>query len=200
MITSGNEGVRADGSHRPSQESCSEENGPSTILSQAAMAMVMSGGPSPDASAETDTSVRPSDVQGLTQAYYLVEEDEKSVATADARSSSSVNPVARAAFAGDARTMSDAQELVAAVHDSAEPQGLSQLFYLDPEAEVAAAEAISATSPSFLREKLGVPVAVVQDLRQVREPDKRNHRSRRRSQLLAPSLIGSWPTPSCVVP
>eukprot|EP00752_Nemacystus_decipiens_P003421 g3165.t1 len=51
---------------------------------------------------------------------------------------------------------------------SAEPQGLTQAFYLDPGSEANAVAALPVVPRrSFLRERLGVPGEVVQDLRQV---------------------------------
>lgn len=52
---------------------------------------------------------------------------------------------------------------------SAEPEGLAQFFYLDPEDEAEAVAALPLVPRrSFLRERLGVPGEVVQGLRQVR--------------------------------
>ena len=179
-----------------------------TTLTPTAMSMFLSG----KASAEADP-VAPSsssdDVQGLTQMYYLVEEDEAAAATATAtaavssRAPASEAPAVaavpfslrtkrerqqspqqagrtsppnvqqaafsssnkeRAANSGDVGPSSGGT----ATSMSTEPQGLTQVFYLDPQEEAEAAAALPVMPRrSFLRERLGVPGEVVQDLRQV---------------------------------
>eukprot|EP00903_Cladosiphon_okamuranus_P018669 g17183.t1 len=173
-----------------------------TTLTPMAMKMFLSGN---KAAAEADAVALPSstsdDVQGLTQMYYLVEEEEAAAtaATAATVSSRSSAPEASDSAAGLAGTsagslslgrepewkqeqhqqaaFASSEEAVACFDDSsggsvtstsAEPQGLTQVFYLDPEQEAEAAAALPVMPRrSFLRERLGVPGKVVQDLRQV---------------------------------
>lgn len=67
-----------------------------------------------------------------------------------------------------------AAAVAAASSMSTEPQGLTQVFYLDPEDEAEAAAALPVVpGRSFLRERLGVSGEVVQGLRQVRAEGKR---------------------------
>lgn len=114
--------------------------------------------------ANADPDAAPSDsedVQGLTQMYYLVEEEETAAAAVPSSSEGLAalpkRQPASAAFSWEEASM------------SAEPQGVTQVFYLDPEEEAEAAAALPlVTKRSFLRERLGVPGEVVQGLRQVR--------------------------------
>lgn len=182
-----------------------------TTLTPMAMNMFLSGKPAAKADPVAPSSSS-DDVQGLTQMYYLVEEEEAAAATATATAAavSSRAPASEAsAAAGIGRTAaplslgkkrewqqagaalptpqpaafsSSSEEVVAGDSSSsasssegsvtsmyAEPQGLTQLFYLDPEEEAEAAAALPVVPRrSFLRERLGVPGEVVQDLRQVR--------------------------------
>lgn len=75
----------------------------------------------------------------------------------------------QAAFASSKGAVAGDSYEGSAASMSAEPQGLTQVFYLDPEEEAEAAAALPVVPRrSFLRERLGVPGEVVQGLRQVR--------------------------------
>lgn len=132
------------------------------------------------------TSVPASEVQGLTQMYYL--EEEECVVAAPGAEAGAV-AVAAAVGCGNKGGASQSKEVVAQAGlpsssakapvlafeaalpevEIAAPQGLSQMFVLEPEEEAVVAAALPAVAGrSFLREKLGVPREVVQDLRQVR--------------------------------
>lgn len=155
-------GTDGEGLPPPSQE----EGTRSTNLSPLAMTMVMSRFDASEENVETEeNAVTASDIEGLTQAYCLVEKESTSPANAAAYSvmdPAGSFPQAELVEFGVGRGAS-------AFSDAVEPQGLSQLFYLDPATEEAVAQSIAEPSPSFLREKLGVPGTVVQDLRQVGE-------------------------------
>ncbi|CAM9735368.1 unnamed protein product [Ectocarpus fasciculatus] len=135
-----------------------------TILSHGAMDMFLSGGAAA-AAADDAAETSSSDVQGLTQMYYLeLEEEERALTSAAAAQPLPVRQPQQPAAVG--------AEAVFATSDAAampaEPQGLTQVFFLDPEEEALAAAALPVVpGRSFLRERLGVPGEVVQDLRQV---------------------------------
>lgn len=160
-----------------------------TILTPIAMNMFRSLDNNP--SAESSGA---DDVQGLTQMYYLEEEAEEEAAAAAAAapafSTAAMGVAPAAAYAtassegssrggaadanvGVGAFSSDESFSPAAVADPvptfAEPQGLTQVFFLDPEMEAEAVAALPVVpGRSFLRERLGVSGEVVQDLRQVR--------------------------------
>lgn len=184
-----------------------------TTLTPSAMNLIMSrfaqeSEPAPSAEDESAV-VSSSDVQGLTQMYYLeAEEEAESLAsseatptiasasstTAFASSGTSIDDVSGATNTASQRnTVGDEQlvtpaalgtpqqmaleegkEQLASAADErelaglAQPQGLSQMFFLDLEEEEAAAATLPIVEGrSFLSEKLGVPGEVVQDLKQV---------------------------------
>ncbi|CAM9703964.1 unnamed protein product [Pylaiella littoralis] len=170
----------------PSPEATAEVASRTTILTPMAMRMFRS--------LDSDPAAEPSgandDVQGLTQMYYLEEEAEQGAAAAAVASSTAavgVAPVAAYATASshgsyssegaagatvgvDASFSSDESSAAAAdaVEMFAEPQGLTQVYFLDPEMEAEAAAALPVVpGRSFLRERLGVSGEVVQGLRQV---------------------------------
>lgn len=130
-------------------------------------------------SSAPDTAATAPEVQGLTQMYYLDEEAEKAIAPvtstkADEAAVSagdggvSCGKDSLAATVATAAVLASSQD-AGAFDELAQPQGLSQLFYLDAEEEEKAAAVLPrVTGRSFLRERLGVPGVVVQDLRQVR--------------------------------
>lgn len=130
------------------------------------MSMVMSRNTPLDNSDEDEDVVSASEVQGLTQAYYLVEEEVTSTMTSPARTNEKLSAVAYRNIEQDALNLATPGAAVAP-WDALEPQGLTQLFYLDAEQEEAVAQTLPETAPSFLCEKLGVPGTVVRDLRQV---------------------------------
>lgn len=153
------------------------------------MAMSMFGSRNSDNPAAAESSgAKKDDVQGLTQMYYLEEGAEEEAAAAAATVGSSavgVAPAAAAAFTTASHGPSSHQTAGASVGVGAalssdessaaevgpmfaEPQGLTQVFFLDPEMEAEAVAALPVVpGRSFLRERLGVPGEVVQDLRQV---------------------------------
>ncbi|CBN75747.1 expressed unknown protein [Ectocarpus siliculosus] len=147
-----------------------------TILSHMAMDMFLSRGAAAEADDADATATSSSDVQGLTQMYYLeLEEEERALAsTAAAAATTAAEPLpvrqpqhaavgAEAVFAA-----SDVAAAAESMIPTAEPQGLTQVFFLDPKDEALAAAALPVVpGRSFLRERLGVPGEVVQDLRQV---------------------------------
>ncbi|CAM9522950.1 unnamed protein product [Ectocarpus sp. 6 AP-2014] len=148
-----------------------------TILSHMAMDMFLSRGAAAAATddAAATLSSSSSDVQGLTQMYYLeLEEEERALASTAAAATTAAEPLpvrqpqhaavgAEAVFA-----TSDVAAEAESMMPTAEPQGLTQVFFLDPEDEALAAAALPVVpGRSFLRERLGVPGEVVQDLRQV---------------------------------
>lgn len=159
-----------------------------TVLTPMAMELVMSR-----FSSAGDTATAATEVQGLTQMYYLDEEAEKAMVAPV--SSTKSGEAATAVVSGGVSCGKEALTVVAAASSTVtvmassqdadgafdddlaqQPQGLSQLFYLEAEEEEKAAAALPlVTGRSFLREKLGVPGVVVQDLKQVRK----NGRSRR---------------------
>lgn len=160
----------------PSPEAAAEVASRTTILTPMALSMFGSRDSKP---AAAESSGAKDDVQGLTQMYYLEEEaEEEAVAAAAAATSAAVassSPAAVgvvapvAAFTTASHGSSSRRAAAAeAVPMSAEPQGLTQVFFLDPEMEAEAAAALPVVpGRSFLRERLGVPGEVVQDLRQV---------------------------------
>lgn len=164
-----------------SQPPSTDLGGRQSSLSPAALSLLQSLF---DAPATSD--VVSSDVQGLTQMYFLDEGDEIGVASAAAAAASvggdavivpsplemrkeaaqeGLKVAAAHAFAGDAVSTQ-----TPGVHEMVEePQGLSQLFYLDPEEEESAAAALPLREDrSFLREKFGVSGEIVRNLRQVK--------------------------------
>lgn len=171
----------------PSPEATAEVASRTTMLTPMAMRMFRS--------LDSDPAAEPSganddDVQGLTQMYYLEEEAEQGAFAAAVASSTAavgVAPVAAYATASshgsyssegaagatvgvDASFSSDESSAAAAdaVEMFAEPQGLTQVYFLDPEMEAEAAAALPVVpGRSFLRERLGVSGEVVQGLRQV---------------------------------
>ncbi|CAM9669190.1 unnamed protein product [Ectocarpus sp. 12 AP-2014] len=147
-----------------------------TILSHMAMDMFLSRGAAAAATDDTaTTSSSSSDVQGLTQMYYLeLEQEERALASTAAAAAATAEslPVRQPQHAAVGAEAIFAASHVAAEAESmipiAEPQGLTQVFFLDPEDEALAAAALPVVPErSFLRERLGVPGEVVQDLRQV---------------------------------
>lgn len=133
----------------PPRTSSSDMSPPTTLLSTLAMDMIISKYENQPAEAE-DQPVETGAVQGFTQMYYLEEKDEEQLAVSGRR-------VAAAGV-----------DVTASV-ERMWPVGLSQMFFLEDaheEAEVAA-RALPSVYRSFLRERLGVPGEVVQDLRQV---------------------------------
>lgn len=164
-----------------SQPPSTDLGGRRSSLSPAALSLLQ---PLFDVPAASD--VVSSDVQGLTQMYFLDKGDEIGVASAAAAAASvggdavivppppemrkeatqeGLKAAAAHAFAGEAVSAQ-----TPGVHGMAEePQGLSQLFYLDPEEEEAVAAAVPLREDrSFLREKFGVSGEIVRDLRQVK--------------------------------
>ncbi|CAN0283713.1 unnamed protein product, partial [Ectocarpus sp. 13 AM-2016] len=145
-----------------------------TILSHMAMDMFLSRGA---AAATTEdaaaTSSSSSDVQGLTQMYYLeLEQEERALASTAAAAPAESLPVRQphqpAVGAGAVFAASDVAAEAESTIPSVEPQGLTQVFFLDPEDEALEAAALPVVPErSFLSERLGVPGEVVQDLRQV---------------------------------
>ena len=135
------------------------------------------------APAESETSS--SDLEGLTQMYFLDEQDEIGLASAAAAAASvggdavimprgadmreeatqaGLKMAAAHAFAGEA-----ASAKTAGVDDMAQPQGLSQMFLLESEEKETATAALpQGEGLSLLREKFGVSRAFLRDLRQVR--------------------------------
>jgi len=126
--------------------------------------------------------------------YYLVEEEEGAAAGAAAAAAAGGGRVAAdatdtrpavpsfekralspkagnhqaAAASAAAEIRGPAAEADTLMPTPADPQGLTQVFYIDPEDEVEAAAALPLVpGRSFLRERLGVSGEVVQDLRQV---------------------------------
>ncbi|CAN0452554.1 unnamed protein product [Ectocarpus sp. 8 AP-2014] len=139
------------------------------------MDMFLSRGAAAAADDADATATSSSDVQGLTQMYYLeLEEEERALASTAAAAATAAEPLqvrqlqhaavgAEAVFAA-----SDVAAEAESMIPTAEPQGLTQVFFLDPEDEALAAAALPVVpGRSFLRERLGVPGEVVQDLRQV---------------------------------
>lgn len=155
-----------------------EEGARPTNLSPLAMAMVMSRFDASEEDVEAEeNAVTASEIEGLTQAYCLVEKESTSPVTAAAHSDmvpAGSLPQAEFVEFGAGRGAS-------AFSDAVEPQGLSQLFYLDPGTEEVVAQSMAKPYPSFLREKLGVPGAVVQDLRQVGEGAREDGRESTRA-------------------
>ena len=142
------------------------------------------------ASAAASDALSTSDVQGLTQMYYLEEGAEEraleAVVTAAPLASAGAAVVVGGSGGNNAGTSftrgntgrgveKEEAELLAGAGvlafggEHAEPQGMTQMFFLDEEEEAAVASALprSAAEASFLRERLGVSGDVVQGLRQV---------------------------------
>lgn len=141
-----------------------------TILSHMAMDMFLSrGAAAAGADDAAATSSSSSYVQGLTQMYYLeLEEEERALASTTAEPLPVRQPQHAAVGAEAVFAASDVAAEAESMIPTAEPQGLTQVFFLDPEDEALAAAALPVVpGRSFLRERLGVPGEVVQDLRQV---------------------------------
>ncbi|CAN0314819.1 unnamed protein product [Ascophyllum nodosum] len=156
-----------------------EPGGRESILSPMAMGLLQSRFAAP---AESETSS--SDLEGLTQMYFLDEQDEIGLASAAAAAASvggdavimprgadmreeatqaGLKMAAAHAFAGEA-----ASAKTAGVDDMAQPQGLSQMFLLESEEKETATAALpQGEGLSLLREKFGVSRAFLRDLRQV---------------------------------
>ena len=160
----------------------------STLLTPMGLDLVLLSHAASAASSEAAKAVSSADVQGLTQMYYLDEKaEERALEAMAAPLAGSAAGVVVGAGGGknagsvardDAKRGLKEAELLAGAevmafgdpaYAHAEPQGMTQMFFLDEEeeAEVAAAMLKTAANPSFLRERLGVPGEVVQGLRQV---------------------------------
>lgn len=167
----------------------------STMLTPMGLDLVLMSRAASAAASET-AALSTSDVQGLTQMYYLEEEAEERAHEAIAAAAPLAAAAATVAVGGSGGNNAGASftrgnvgrgvekeeaGLLAGAGvlafgggrpsslEHAEPQGMTQMFFLDQEEEEAVAAAMprSAVEPSFLRERLGVSGDVVQGLRQV---------------------------------
>ncbi|CAM9308230.1 unnamed protein product [Laminaria digitata] len=169
----------------------------STLLTPMGMDLVLLSRAASAAASEA-AALSTSDVQGLTQMYYLDEEAEAIAAAAVAAAplaaasatvvvgGGGINNAGASVTRGNIMNRGVQKEeagllagagVVAfgggggAALEHAEPQGMTQMFFLDKEEEEAAVAAAlprsSVAEASFLRERLGVSGDVVQGLRQV---------------------------------